>query len=276
MKSNHCARSLWQLASAWTMAGLCLIASVPASAQSLTTSQQTVVNNLQSTSLTIKSQVSLGLGISAALASAANNGTIVDPNAHQAGLITEQQRQDYNASLSTFRATDFYNAQQFFRDQATNSISQMQQAITALSNSAVELQKAATVNQMMANVTDTTQAKQVQSVISNSPTLSSEIGAATVGNYNSSLAQVNSYATQAASFFQAANNTQLTNTVDLMKTNYGKDLSYAGAHFSYADSRMLIGWADGFNFAVSPVLEAYKQSSADFYQANNLMVGAPQ
>ena len=258
------------------MAGLCLIASAQASAQSLTTSQQTVVGNLQSSSLTIKSQVTLGLGISAGLAASANTGTIVDPTAHQAGLITEQQRQSYNASLSTFRTTDFYNAQQFFRDKATQSIGQMQQAITALSNSAVELQKAATINQMVAGISDTTQAKQVQNVVNNSPTLSSEIGAATVGNYNSSLASVNSYATQAASFFQAANNTQLTNTVDLMKTNYGKDLSYAGAHFAYADSRMLLGWADGFNFSVSPVLDAYKQSSADFYQANNLMFGAPR
>ena len=276
MKSNHCDRSLLPLASAWTMAGLCLIASAQASAQSLTTSQQTVVGNLQSTSLTIKSQVSLGLGISAGLATSANTGTIVDPTTYQAGLITEQQRQAYNTSLSTFRTTDFYNAQQFFRDQATNSITQMQQAITALSNSAVELQKAATINQMMSGITDSAQAKQVQNVVNNSPTLSSEIGAATVGNYNSSLASVNSYATQAASFFQAANNTQLTNTVDLMKTNYGKDLAYAGAHFSYADSRMLLGWADGFSFSVSPVLEAYKQSSANFYQANNLNFGAPQ
>jgi hypothetical protein len=258
------------------MAGLCLIASAQASAQSLTTSQQTAVSNLQGTSLTIKSQVSLGLGISAGLATSANTGTIVDPTAYQAGQITEQQRLDYNASLSTFRTTDFYNAQQFFRDQAANSIVQMQQAITALSNSAVELQKAATVNQMVSGITDAAQAKQVQGVVNNSPTLSSEIGAATVGNYNSSLAQVNSYATQAASFFQAANNTQLTNTVDLTKTNYGKDLAYAGAYFAYGESRMLLGWADGFNFSVSPVLDEYKQSSADFYQANNLMLGAPQ
>lgn len=218
--------------------------------------------------------MSLGLGIGSSLATSANNGTIVDPTAWQAGTITEQQRLAYNSSLSTFRTTDFYNAQQFFRDQAANTIGQMQQAITALSNSAVELQKAATVNQMVAGITDSTQAKQVQSVVNNSPALSSEIRADTVGNYNSSLASVNSYATQAASFFQAANNTQLTNTVDLMKTNYGKDLSYAGAHFAYGESRMLIGWADGFSFAVSPVLDAYKQSSADFYQSNNLMVGA--
>lgn len=218
--------------------------------------------------------MSLGLGIGSSLATSANNGTIVDPTAWQAGTITEQQRLAYNSSLSTFRTTDFYNAQQFFRDQAANTIGQMQQAITALSNSAVELQKAATVNQMVAGITDSTQAKQVQSVVNNSPSLSSEIRAETVGNYNSSLASVNSYATQAASFFQAANNTQLTNTVDLMKTNYGKDLSYAGAHFAYGDSRMLIGWADGFSFAVSPVLDAYKQSSSDFYQANNLLIGA--
>lgn len=235
-----------------------------------------MVSNLQGTSFTIKSQVSLGLGISAGLSTAANTGTIVDPTAYQAGQITEQQRLDYNTSLSTFRGTDFYNAQQFFRDQAAVAITQMQQAITTLSNSAVELQKAATVNQMVAGITDATQAKQVQAVVNNSPTLSSELGAATVGNYNSSLASVNSYATQAASFFQAANNTQLTNTVDLTKTNYGKDLAYAGAHFAYGDSRMLIGWADGFSFSVSPVLDAYKQSSADFYQSNNLVFGAPQ
>lgn len=253
-------------------AALFLIASAQASAQSLTTSQQTIVSNLAAASQTIKSQISSGLAVSSGLSSAANTGTIVDPNTWQAATITEQQRQAYNTSLSTFRTADFYNAQQFFRDQAATSINQMQQAITQLANSAVEMQKAAAVNQLLSGVSDPTQAKQVQAAV-NSSNLSTEIRAETVGDYNSSLAQVNSYATQAASFFQAANSTQLTSTVDLMKTNYGKDLSYAGAYFAYGESRMLIGWADGFSFAVNPVLDAYKQSSTDFYQANNILIG---
>jgi len=273
MDNNRSCRFSRQHKLAATLVGLCLIASGQASAQSLTTSQQTVVSNLSGASFTIKNQLATGLSFSAGFSAAANNGTIVDPTTWQAATITEQQRTAYNTALATYQSTDFYNARQFFQQQAANSITQMQQAISLLSSSAVELQKAVSVNQMVSGVSDSMQAKQVQTAIANSG-LSSEIGAATVGNYNHSLAQVNSYATQAAAFFRAADNTQLTNTVDLTKTNYGKNLEYAGAHFVYADSTMLIGWADGFGFSVGPVLDAYKQSSEGFYQANNLTFGA--
>jgi len=214
----------------------------------------------------------LGLGLSNALSVSASNGTIVDPNAYSLAIITEQQRQAYNTSLNTFQTTSFYNAQQFFKDQATTAINQMQQSISFLASNAVELQKAATVHQMVSGVGDSVQAKQVQTAIAASG-LSSEIRADTVANYNYSLASVNSYATQAAAFFRAADNQQLTSTVDLLKTNYGKDLAYAGAHFVYGDARMLVGWADGFSISMGPVLDAYQQSSQSFYQANNLMFG---
>jgi len=273
MDNNRSCRFSRQHKLAATLVGLCLIASGQASAQSLTTSQQTVVSNLSGASFTIKSQVATGLTFSSGFSAAAASGTIVDPNAYQLATISEQQRQAYNTALSTFQSTSFYNAQQFFKDQAANSIAQMQSAISFLSSQAVELQKAATVNQMVSGITDSVQAKTVQTAISNSG-LSSEIRADTVANYNSSLAQVNSYATQAAAFFRAAGDKQLTDSVDMTKTSYSKDLTYAGAHFSYADSTMLVGWADGFRIGLGPVLDAYKQTSEGFYQTNNVIFGA--
>jgi hypothetical protein len=253
-----------------TMAALCLIASGQASAQNLTTNQQSSVTNLINASSDIKKQVAIGTAFSAGFAAAAANGTIVDPSAYQYATISEQQRTAYNTSMSTFSATDFYTAKQFLQQQAAVATANMQDSISSLASAAVDLQKAATVNQMMSAITDAPTAKSTQTAIATAG-LNTEVTTQQVSAYNTSLASVNSYASQAATFFRAANNTNITGSIDTFKATYNKDLSqaYAVAGYNSANPYVTVGWQDGLSIGQAGMMTQYTQSSEAFYQAND-------
>ena len=249
------------------MAVLCLIGIAPANAQSLTKDQQAVVSNAQASSAAIKAQIALGAQYSAALSSAAGTGTIVDPNAHTKAAITDQQRTTYNAALSTYQGTNFYTAQQFLKDQAASNVTQMQQAISSLAAATVDLQKVVSVNQALQNVGDVPTAKQAQQVLS-SVVVGTEVTTQQMSNYNTSLAQVNSYASQAAAFMRASGEVTITQPLDKFVKQYGKGLEYAGAVFTYANAGVVVGWADGARFQVdNTVLDKYTQSGDSFYRS---------
>ena len=243
---------------------LCLTVSGQANAQALTQQQQTVVNNLSTASGTIKGQLSLTTSYSAALQGAAINGTIVDPTAYTQATITEQQRLDYNASLSTFKTTDFYNAQQFFQQQAAVKQQELSAAVNQLTAATVDLQKTVAVHQQLQQAVDAPTAKAVQSVIVNSG-IGSEVTQSQVAALTGSLAMVNSAATQAAAFMRSANSVQITQNVDAFKQAYGGNLAYANASFDYATGALAVAW-DNMSITQTGVLENYKQSSQSFYQ----------
>ena len=257
-------RSLNQLLFVVTIAVLCLIAIAPASAQNLTSSQQTAVNNLANTSGDIRWQINIGLKSAANLSIAANGGYIVDPTAYTIATIKEAQRTAYNDALNTFQGTSFYNAQQFLQDQAMTSRTQMQDAISSLSTAAVDLQKAVTVNQMVSAVTDAPTAKSTQSAIA-AAGLNTEITSTQVGAFNNSLAMVNSYATQTAAFLSAAKNTTITSSIDLTASNYNKPLYGSTASYAYAQDSLLIAFDQVSSVAFNGMLGANQLTATQFF-----------
>jgi len=264
MQSNRLnpSRSVWLLLAATLV--LCLIAIAPASAQALNPTQQQVINNLNASSTAIKGQVALGARYAAGFTTAAVNGTIVDPAAYQVATVSEAQRTAYNSSMTAFTNTNYSMASQFFLTNAKSNVAAMQASISQLATASAELQKAATVNQMLQSVTDAPTARATQTAIT-SAGLSSEITGAQVAAYNTSLASVNSYASQAAAFFKAADSVQLTTNVDNFAKQYNKDLAYAAAGFNYATGTLSVAFGDGLAIAQSGALNAYKQSSEGFY-----------
>lgn len=146
----------------------------------------------------------------------------------------------------------------------------MQSSISALASATVDLQKAVTVNQMVSAITDAPSAKSTQTAIAASG-LSTEVTTTQVSAYNTSLASVNSYASQAATFFKAANNTSITGNIDSFKTQYNKDLSqaYAVTGYNSANPYITVNWQDGFGIGQAGQLSQYTQSSDAFYAANN-------
>jgi hypothetical protein len=214
--------------------------------------------------------LALGTAFSAGFSTSAANGTIVDPAAYQSATITEQQRSAYNTSMGAFNATDFYTAKQFLQQQAAVATANMQASISALASATVDLQKAVTVNQMVGSITDAPSAKSTQTAIA-AAGLSTEVTSSQVSAYNTSLASVNSYASQAATFFRAANNTSITGNIDNFKTTYSKDLSqaYAVAGYNSANPYVTVGWQDGLSIGQAGMMIQYTQSSQSFYAAHN-------
>jgi hypothetical protein len=200
---------------------------------------------------------------SSGLTAAASTGTIVDPTAYTRAAITEQQRAEYNAALSTYKGTDFYTAQQFFQHQAAIQGANLRLAVDQLAAATVDLQKTIAVNQQLQGATDTVSAKAVQNIITNSG-IGTEVSANQLAAFNGSLGLVNGAATQAAAFLRAANSVQITQNTDAMKQAYGGNLAYAGASFDYATGALAVSWA-GMTFMQNGVLDQFKQSSESFY-----------
>lgn len=260
-RSNHYPLAAWLVS---MILVLFLTDSGRANAQSLTTSQQSVVNNLSASSYDLKSQITLGLRSSTNLGIASGNGYIVDPNAWTSAAITEQQRANYNLALSTFQTTSFYNAQQFFSDQAAANRAQMQQSIGQLATAAVDLQKVVQVNQLLQSVTDAPSAKATQTAIASSG-LSTEVTGQQVAAFNTSLANVNDYASKAATFLSAANNVTITSTVDLAAANYNKTLYNASAAYSYSNDIFNVAFEGGGGVGFQGFFTDRQVSASQFF-----------
>lgn len=264
MKSNRSNPFRSLLAFVLMMAALCLTAIAPASAQTLMPSQRLVVNNLTSASSDIKGQLALGTKYSTSLATAASGGTIVDPTAYQAATISETQRTTYNSATLAFNSTNFNGSRQFFETQASNNLASMRNSIADLAAATVDLQKVVTVNQMVSAITDVPTAKVTQTAILNAG-LGSEVTSSQVAAYNVSLANVNSYASQAAHFMRAAQNQTLTQNVDNFVNTYAKDLNYVQATATYANTAITLAWQDGLQITQEGMLNQFTQGSNAFY-----------
>ncbi len=252
-----------------TLAAVLVTVSEQASAQALTNHQQSVVANLQNSSNTIKSQIQLGMVSAQGLANYANAAKIVDPEVYKASTITETQRSAYNTTLSTFKETSFYNAQQFFTDQANASKVQLQGAISELAAAAVDLQKTITVNQVVGGITDSPTAQAAQAVIANTG-IGSQVTLQQAQSYNTSLASVSDYASKTGAFFAAANNQTITSTVDLTAQNYNKSLYTASAAYTYTNDNLTVSFDSQYSAGFGGFLQNSKVTAQQFFDQPQL------
>lgn len=228
--------------------------------------QRQVVTNLSNTSGDIKGQLSLGTRYSASLATAATSGTIVDPTAYQAATISESQRTAYNSAALAFNSTSFNGSRQFFETQAATNLASMRASISELAAATVDLQRVVTVNQMVSSITDVPTARATQTAILNAG-LTAEVTGSQVAAYNASLADVNSYASQAALFMRAAQNVTLTTNVDNFVNTYAKDLNYVTATAAYANTAITLAWQDGLQIKQEGMLNQFTQGASAFYSS---------
>jgi hypothetical protein len=246
------------------IAAVCLISSGQANAQ-LTAQQSATITNLQNSSLVIKNQISSGIKISNNLSTTANNYLIADPNIYQTGIITDAQVKQYNSSLSTFQATNFYTARQLLEDNAKVNKTLMQNSISELAKSAVALQSAVTVNQISNTANDSPTAQAAQAAITASG-LNKDIKQSDVASYNTSLANVNEYATKAGAFLAAANNKPLTDKIDLSATNYNKSLYNSSVTYGYSKDMLNIEIPNSYSLSFTGFLKDSQVSATQFFQ----------
>lgn len=222
------------------------------------------MTNLQSSSDAIKTQINYALSSTSNFTAVANNGYIVDPSAYTSLTISNAQKDAYNAALSTFQNTSFYNAQQYLTDKAHEQVVNMQGAIHDLASAAVDLQTAATVNQIVASVSDSPTAQAAQTAIANSG-LNTEITDTQVASFNNSLQMVNTYATQAGAFFASANNNTITSNIDLAASNYNKTLYTASAAYAYNNDQLTINFDGSYAIGFAGFTTDKQISAANFF-----------
>lgn len=261
-KSLNLSRLLFQAAAMIIPAFL--IASGPASAQTLLIStQQQTVNNLATSSNALKQQINIGIVAANTAASGANSGQILQPGALDNFTITEQQRTNYNTALTTYKSTNFSTAQQFLVDQANLAKGQMQTAIDQLAAAAVDLQKVTQVNQLMATVQDVPSASAAKLVLQNTG-IGTEVTTQQVAAYNQSLASVNEYATKTGAFFAAANNQQIVSNLDMTANNYNRDLYSATATYAYNNDVLNVQFTQNVNMTFTGFMTLQQQSAEAF------------
>lgn len=188
----------------------------------------------------------------------------MDPNAWQTAAISEGQRSTYNSAVRAFDTANFNGSRQYFETQASNNLANMRNSISDLAAATADLQKVVTVNQMMASITDVPTAKATQTAILNAG-LGTDVTTSQVAAYNTSLANVNSYASQAALFMRAAQNTTLTANVDNFVNTYAKDLNYVQTTAAYANTAITMAWQDGMQITQEGMLNQFTQGSNAFY-----------
>lgn len=228
--------------------------------------------NLQNASNAIKTQVNLGLSFGVNAGAAAANSYIIDPQFSQTAAISEQQRTAYNVSLNSFQTTNFYTAQQFLVDKATQSRQELQSAISQLAAATVDLQKAITVNQMLSTITDAQTANQVKGVIAAS-SLSSEITSQQVSAYNTSLASVGEYASRTGAFFAASNNQALTGSIDASAAGYNKTLFDASVAYNYTQNTLTVAFDQQLSVSFSNFLNNRNLTNDQFFNQPQIYGG---
>lgn len=230
------------------------------------------MTNLQTSSNDIKKQINYALSSTGNFTAVSTNGYIVDPNAYTSLTISAAQKDAYNAALSTFQTTSFYNAQQFLTDRANEQIVNLQGSIHDLAVAAVDLQSAATVNQIIAGVSDSPTAQAAQTAIANSG-LNTEITATQVASFNNSLQMVNTYATQAGAFFASAKNNTITSNIDLSAANYNKTLYTASAAYAYAGDQLTINFDGTYAIGFAGFTSDKQISAANFFMQPQIYGG---
>jgi hypothetical protein len=148
----------------------------------------------------------------------------------------------------------------------------MQTAIHDLATAAVDLQSAATVNQVVAAVSDSPTAQAAQTAIANSG-LNTEITAGQVASFNNSLQMVNNYATQAGAFFASAKNQVITSNIDLAASNYNKSLYNAGTTYAYANDLLIVNFDQNYTIGFSGFTSAQQINAVAFFTQPQLYGG---
>lgn len=267
MSKHHFTRFLSlpvRLALAALILGALAIGSGQASAQQLSSAQLAAVNNLKAASGALAGRVQMGVVTANQMSHSAGSGAILDPGTYLAATITQQQVTSYNAALTTYKSTSFFDANQFLLSKAEASKSLMQGAIADLSAAAVDLQSAAAVSALVATVGDAPAGRAAQLAIT-STGLDAQVTGQQVAAFNNSLQMVNAYATQTGAFFAAANKQSLTSSIDLTASNYNASLYTATAAYNYGADSLSVAFDAQLSASFSGLLKDQQVSVETFF-----------
>ena len=211
----------------------------------LTMTGQEKIDALISSLGAIKNRVTdNGINTVGAVGYAALGGVIVD-DAMNDGVITQSELDDYLAAHALVLGHDYETAttaQQLFTQEYQASMNDLDAAIDLLADASAEILTATGIMETAATADTSPEQTALQGMMG---TDEYSIDQAEVDAYNQAVAQVESYAQQAGAFMAAANNADLTASIDSYATvNNFVVGNYTTITYTQNIDEFVINWDD--------------------------------
>ena len=198
-------------------------------------------------------------------------GKVIIDNALDGAKITDAQYLAYKASLDKVLAHDYAtasDAKQLFTQEHTAAMNQLTLAVDLLTSATSVLATATAVSAIAAEADTKPEQVALQGMLS---TDEYSIQASEVATYNNSVEQVEKYAQKAGAFMAAANNTELTASIDTYTAQNNLVAgNYTAITYTQAADEFVITWADA-GTGWSGYLTGDMKNADDIYGANSYM-----
>ena len=209
-----------------------------------------------------------GVNTVGAVGYAALGGVVVD-GAFDDGLITQDELDDYLEAKDLVLNHDYEtaeNAQQLFTQEYQGAMNSLDEAIDLLADASAEILTATGVMEAAASADTSPEQTALQDMLGEDQY---SIDQAEVDAYNQAVAQVENYAQQAGAFMAAANNSELTASIDNYATvnNFAVG-NYTTITYTQAMDEFVINWNDdGFGSGWQGYLTSEFKDATDIYDA---------
>lgn len=235
----------------------------------LTMTGQEKIDALISSLGAIKNRVTdNGINTVGAVGYAALGGVIVD-DAFDDGVITQTELDDYLAAHALVIGHDYETAttaQQLFTQEYQGAMNDLDAAIDLLADASAEILTATGIMETAATADTSPEQTALQGMMG---TDEYSIDQAEVDAYNQAVAQVENYAQQAGAFMAAANNTDLTASIDSYATQNNFVVgNYTAITYTQNVDEFVINWDDdGFGSGWQGYLSEDMVSASELFTA---------
>ena len=194
-------------------------------------------------------------------------GGIAPDGSVTAAQLSAQMVSAYNTALADVQNATYYNTAMLLEDKAAESLSNMSTAVDALVAATTTFATVGAVAEMAAEADTVQEQMNLQEVVSVSDMTITD---ADVEEYNTALADVETYAQEAAGFLSAASNTTITSSTDNWAAQNNTSVaSYGSVTYDATTDLLIMEFYNSNNGTWNGVgFEGYLQS--DFKTADDI------
>ena len=251
-----------------------VIGSVAANAQTteelaVSMTGQEKINYLISTLDAIKTRIDDGSMLTIGAVGYADIGGVINDDALADGIISSSELDDYLQAKTLVLDHDYAiaeNAEQMFMQEYAANMTSLTAAVDTLTAATSVIMTAVEVMETAATADTKPEQVELQGMLA---TDAYSIDSTEVAEYNDAVAAVEGYAQQAGAFMAAANNDELTATIDSYATQGNFMVgSYTAITYTQSVDEFVITWADsGFEAGFQNYLTNDMKTASDVYSA---------
>jgi len=217
----------------------------------------------------IKTRIDNGSVLTVGAVGYAQIGGVVTDDAMSDGIISAQELADYTEAKDLVLTHDYavaQTAEQMFMQEYAANMTDLTAAVDTLTAATSTIMSAVSVMEIAAVADTKPEQVALQGMVASDEY---SIDTGEVEAYNDAVAAVEGYAQQAGAFMAAANNTELTASIDSYASQGNFVVgSYTAITYTQSVDEFVITWADsGFNSGWQGYLTPEMKSAADVYAA---------